>query len=85
MLRPLVEECLDDDPAVRPTMATVCERIQMSNMKESPQEYITLCKKVEQQEIENNELRNEIEQLKRENEQQRTKAEQMVINSNYYI
>ena len=28
VLRPLVEECLDDDPAVRPTIATVCERIQ---------------------------------------------------------
>ena len=27
VLRPLVEECLDDDPAVRPTMATVYERI----------------------------------------------------------
>ena len=26
-LRPLLEECLDDDPAVRPTIATVCERI----------------------------------------------------------
>ena len=28
VLRPLVEQCLDDDPAVRPTIATVCERIQ---------------------------------------------------------
>ena len=27
VLRPLVEECLDDDPAVRPTIANVCERI----------------------------------------------------------
>ena len=27
VLRPLVEECLDDDPAMRPTIATVCERI----------------------------------------------------------
>ena len=26
-LRPLVEECLDDDPTVRPTIATVCERM----------------------------------------------------------
>jgi len=24
VLRPLVEECLDDDPAVRPTIAAVC-------------------------------------------------------------
>ena len=30
VLRPLVKECLDDDPAVRPTIATVCERIQVS-------------------------------------------------------
>ena len=30
VLRPLVEECLDYDPAVRPTIATVCERIQMN-------------------------------------------------------
>ena len=26
ILRPLVEECLDNDPAVRPTIAAVCER-----------------------------------------------------------
>ena len=30
VLRQLVEECLDDDPAVRPTIASVCERIQVS-------------------------------------------------------
>ena len=30
VLRRLVEECLDDDPAVRPTIASVCERIQVS-------------------------------------------------------
>ena len=30
VLRPLVEECLDDDPAVRPSIATICERIQAS-------------------------------------------------------
>ena len=43
VLRPLVEECLDDDPAVRTTIATVCERIRVSKdayMKEleCPQE-----------------------------------------------
>ena len=26
----LVEECLDDDPAVRLTVATICERVQVS-------------------------------------------------------
>ena len=30
VLRSLVEECLDYDPAVRPIIATVCERIQVS-------------------------------------------------------
>ena len=73
VLRPLVEECLDYDPAVRPTIATVCERIQMSKgvyMKECPQECITILKRTEQQKV-------EIEKLKNENEQMRT---QMVIN-----
>jgi len=28
-LRPLIEECLDDDPAVRPSMAVACEKIQV--------------------------------------------------------
>ena len=45
VLRLLVEECLDDDPAVRPTIATVCERIQVSKdayMKECPQNVITV-------------------------------------------
>ena len=74
VLRPLVEECLDDDPAVRPTIATVCERIQVSKdayMKETPQN-IALHQQVEQQKI-------EIEQLTRENKQQRTTIEQMVM------
>ena len=51
VLRPLVKECLDDDPAVRPTIATVCERIQVSKdayMKECPQDVITLHKEIEQ-------------------------------------
>ena len=51
VLRPLVEECLDYDPAVRPTIATVCERIQVSKdayMKECPQDVITLHKEIEQ-------------------------------------
>ena len=51
VLRPLVEECLDDDPAVRPTIATVCERIQVnkdSYTEESPQDVITLYQQIEQ-------------------------------------
>ena len=62
VLRPLVEECLDDDPAVRPTIATVCERIQVSKdtyVKECPQDVITLHQQVQ-------ELRVEIEKVKNE-------------------
>ena len=60
VLRPLVKECLHCDPAVRPTIATVCERIQVSKdlyMKECPQEYITLYQLVERQKVENENLR----------------------------
>ena len=67
VLRPLVEECLDDDPAMRPTIATVSERIQVSKdayMKESPQECITVYQQVEQQKIANDQLRKENEQLR---------------------
>ena len=73
VLRPLVEECLDDDPDVRPTIASVCERIQVSKdayTKESPQDVITLHQEVKQ-------LRNQIELL-------RDTVEQMVIPSSYY-
>ena len=75
VLRPLVEECLDDDPAVRPTIATVCERIQVSKdvyMKECSQDVITLCQQ-------NQQLKAEISLLRNENEQQRTALEHMVM------
>ena len=45
VLRSLVEECLDYDPVVRPSIATVCERIELSKdacMKEFPQDFISL-------------------------------------------
>ena len=74
VLRPLVEECLDYDPAVRPTIATVCERIQVSKdayMKESPQDVITLHQEIQQ-------LKEENLLLKNETKQQRTTIEQMV-------
>ena len=63
VLRSLVEECLDNDPAVRPTIAAVCERIQLSKdvyMKESPQDVITLHQQVEQQKIEIDQLRKQL-------------------------
>ena len=73
VLRPLVEECLDDDPAVRPTIGTVCKRIQVSKgsyVKKDPKEYITLYQ--------------QIEQLRNENEQQRATIKQMVMKVNTY-
>ena len=63
VLRPLVEECLDYDPAVRPPIAIVCERIQVSKdvyVKECPQGVITLHQQVQ-------ELRVEIEKLTNDN------------------
>ena len=95
VLRPLVEECLDDDPAVRPTIATVCERIQVnkdSYMKESPQECITVYKEnmqykieVEQLMSENKRLSSENIQLKSENVQQKATLQEMVMKLNTQI
>ena len=76
VLRPLVEECLDDDPSVRPTIATICKSIQVSKdayMKESPQDVITLYHQVEQLQAENMQQKMQIKQLKNENDQQRAK------------
>ncbi|XP_065884127.1 uncharacterized protein [Dysidea avara] len=73
VLRPLVEECLDDDPAVRPTIADVCKRIQENKDVHMTEDLITLHLQVKQHnkqlqekntEIDN--LRSKVEQLKRE-------------------
>ena len=87
-LRQLVEECLDDDPAVRPTIATVCERIQVNKdayMKESPQDVITLYQRMEQlmtenkqQNIKNEQLKSDNEHLRTENRQQQIKNKQLM-------
>ena len=80
VLRPLVEECLDYDPAVRPTIATVCERIQVNKdayIKESPQDVITVLIQVELQKTEIEQMRNKNEQKDKIIEQLRA---QMVIN-----
>ena len=92
VLRPLVEECLDDDPAVRPTIATVCERIQVSKdayMKESPQDVITLHHEIQQlrdetvqRKMENDQLRNENEQKDNTIKQLRTQMVSMEKNIN---
>ena len=94
-LRPLVEECLDDDPAVRPTIATVCERIQLNKdayIKESPQECITVYKENMQYKIEverlmseNKRLSSENVQLKSENVQQKATLQEMVMKLNTQI
>ena len=66
VLRPLVKECLDDDPAVRPTIATVCDRIQVSKdayMKEYPQECITVYQENMQLGVENEQLKTRMEQM----------------------
>ena len=79
VLRRLVEECLDDDPAVRPTIATVCERIQVSKdvyIKKYPLECIALYQQVEQQKMEIDQQKIEIEQQKIEIEQQKIEIDQ---------
>ena len=66
VFRPLVEECLDDDPAVRPTIATVCQRIQVSKdvyMKECPQDVITLRQQLSLKDSEIQQLRATVDQV----------------------
>ena len=73
VLRPLMEKCLDYDPAMRLTIATICERIQVSKdvyMKECPQDFITVLQQMEKQKM-------EIEKLRNENEQMRTQMVQV--------
>ena len=87
VLRPLVEECLDDDPAVRPTIATICERIQVIKdvyMKECPQDVITTRQQLEQlrektilREVEIEQLRNEIKESRNENKELRNENEKL--------
>ena len=81
-LRPLVEECLDDDPAVRPTIAAVCGRIQVNKdayMKHFPQDFITLHQQIEQLQNENEQKSTMIEQQKVTIEQQRVTIEQQSV------
>ena len=55
-LKPLVEKCLDDDPAERPTISIVCETIQAKKgvyLKDAPQDVIALYQQVEQLHKEN--------------------------------
>ena len=66
-LRPLVEECLDDDPVVRPTIATICRRIQSSretHLTEPPLDMITLHQINEDMRATLEQQRAEIKQLR---------------------
>ena len=86
VLRRLVEECLDDDPAVRPTIANVCERIQVikdAYMMECPQDVITVLQQLEQsreetkfKEIENEQLIHVNKELEMENKELKNKVEE---------
>jgi len=62
-----VEECLDNDPSVKPTIAAVREKIQASKddyIKEYPLDGIVLCQKGEQKDEEIKILKSEVDQLK---------------------
>ena len=89
VLRPLVEECLDDDPAVRPTIATVCERMQVSKdayMKESTQECIIVYRENQQLRVETVQRKIENDQLRKENEQKDNTIKQLrtqMVRKNY--
>jgi len=80
VLRPLVEECLDYDPAVRPTITSICERIQMSKdvcMKESSQDFISLHQHIEEKDVEIDWLKSENRQKDQEINQLRSEKEQL--------
>ena len=73
VLRSLVEECLDYDPVVRPSIATVCERVQLSKdacMKEFPQDFITLYQLAEGLKKENELQNNTTQDLRTESQKQ---------------
>ena len=79
VLRLLVEECLDYDPVVRPSIAAVCERIRLSKnacTKEFPQDFIALYKLAEKFKSKYDCLKQEIEHLRHENEFQKCTVEQ---------
>ena len=59
ILRPLVEACLNNDPALRPNIATVREIIRRSKSS-TPKDVITLCR-------ENELLQNRLKEVKLEN------------------
>ena len=80
VLRSLVEECLDYDPIVRPSIVTVCEKVQLSKdacMKEFPQDCITLYQLAERLQIKNEHSSNENKYLQNINELQSSTIEDL--------
>ena len=71
VLKSLVQECLDYDPFLRPSIVTVCERIKLSKdacIKEFTQDFIALYQSAEHLENEKESSRTEIEYLRNKNE-----------------
>jgi len=82
-VKPLVEECLDYDPVVRPNITTICERIQLNkdaHMGEFPQDFIALYQLAKQEKNENEFHRSTIEQQKSRLEEMEIQFQQMVRN-----
>ena len=86
-LTPLVEECLNYEPTMRPSITNVCKRIQASkdvykkeyrDVTTLYQQNIQLKGENSQQRFENELLRNENDQMNAAIEKQRTKIQEMV-------
>ena len=80
VLRSLVEECLDYDPVVRPSITTVCKRIQLNKdacMKDFPQDFIAIYQIAERLKIQLLKYENELQ--KSTTEYQRTEMEKQQI------
>ena len=83
VLRPLVIECLDDDPVIRPTIKTICERIKVSKnayVKDLPLESFTLYCENQQLKTKNQQLNTVNQQVKTENELLNTENQQLKLN-----
>ena len=81
-LTPLVEECLNYDPALRPNIINVCKRIQVlkdAYVEDSLQDNITLYQQNAKLRVYITQKRFENEQLRHENVQMNATIEQMVM------
>jgi len=73
VLKPLVQECVNNDSAMRPTIMSVCERIRVSKdayKKESSQDnMITLYQIIEQLKSESEQKEQQVSKKDEENDQ----------------